>query len=65
MPLIKTYKIVRRYADGRDPQVVRQHLSLEAAQAHCRNPETSSTTATDPNREPGDWFDGYEEEGIP
>lgn len=47
-----TYKIVRMYADDREPLVGARGLSLEEAQAHCRREDTH-----------GDgWFDGYEEE---
>ena len=57
-----TYKIVRFYQEG-ESVVTRTGLTFDDAQTHCQNPETSSSTATDPaidNR--GAWFDGYEEE---
>lgn len=60
-----SYKIVRFFFRGgrRTVKIVR---SLEEAQAHCQNPETSSSTATSATarrrtRDRGDWFDGYEE----
>jgi hypothetical protein len=57
-----TYKIIRFYQERNKPsRVLRTGLSLEDAQAHCKDPETSSSTATDPD-EPGVWFDGYDEE---
>ena len=45
-----TYKVVRLYFPA-DPspqrfRVVKRGLTLEEAQAHCQNPETSSSTAT-------------------
>lgn len=74
----KTYKIIRFFAnDGRrdrkgnpfqwENEVRARGLTLEEAQAHCKDPETSSRTA---KRGPavsmtnarGSWFDGYEEE---
>jgi hypothetical protein len=63
-----TYMIVRFYFGQHDPEIVDTGLSLEDAQAHCRDPETSSSTALGQeaaNRtlHKGDWFEGYEEEG--
>lgn len=61
-----TYKIVRHYArDGK--RVVKRGLTLEQAQAHCRNPETSSRTCTlarnvRRTRTRGPWFDGWTED---
>jgi hypothetical protein len=60
------YRVVRFYHDE-DREVITTGLTLEQAQAHCRNPETSSRTATgehavERTRTRGDWFDGYEEE---
>ena len=61
-----TYKIVRMYFDG-DNRVIDTGLTLEQAQAHCRDPETSSRNCKEPanvahTEEHGPWFDGYEEE---
>ena len=40
------YKIVRfYYADSTPNKVIKRGLTLEAAEAHCRDPETSSVTA--------------------
>ncbi len=66
---MSTFKIVRMYANGHETEVVKRGLSLEAAQAHCRNPETSSSKAkgTAAKRRTaiyGPWFDGYEEENA-
>ena len=62
----KTYRIVRMF-ENHPPQRRRgmRGYSLEDAQAHCRDPQTSSRTRTlaDPyNGRMGRWFDGYEEE---
>lgn len=63
-----TYRVVRMYRDSERPnQVIKRHLSLEQAQAHCKNPETSSSTCTtaggkERTKTCGPWFDGYEEE---
>jgi hypothetical protein len=56
-----TYRITRFYFD-RDNVTVKEGLTLEEAQTHCKDPETSSRTATAPNDAGGTWFDGYEEE---
>lgn len=51
-----TYRIVRMYRDDEHPdhlKVIDRGLTLEEAQAHCRDEST---------REAGVWFDGYEEE---
>ena len=45
------YKIVRMYRDERPSKIMYTGFTLEQAQTHCQNPNTS-----------GDgWFDGYEE----
>jgi len=60
-----SYKIVRMFLNG-SPRVVKRGLSLEEAQAHCQDPETSSRTckkrsAVELTKAMGPWFDGYEE----
>lgn len=64
-----TYRIVRFYRDSPElnQSTVTRGLTLEQAQAHCNDPETSSSTATTPEavertKKHGPWFDGYEEE---
>jgi hypothetical protein len=63
-----TYKIVRlHFEEGVPNRIVDRGLTLEEAQAHCRNKETSSRTCTSPVAKAytakfGAWFDGYEEE---
>ena len=62
------YKIVRMYQEAGVPsRVIKRGLSLEEAQEHCRDPETSSSTCTSAEgklltKMKGPWFDGYEEE---
>lgn len=64
--MIDRYKIVRMYRDDQfKNRTIARGLTLEQAQAHCRDPETSSRTATSAaarrrTRERGPWFDGYE-----
>lgn len=53
---METYKIVRfRREEGEswlgEPEVIRTGLTLEEAQAWCKDPNT---------REEGVWFDGYD-----
>ena len=63
-----TYKILRFFADPEErTRTLHTGLSLEAAQQHCDDNETSSTTCTDPakreyTKRHGSWFDGYTEE---
>jgi hypothetical protein len=63
-----TYRIIRHFFNtDRRNRVVKRGLTLEQAQEHCRDPETSSSTATSlqaqsRTREMGPWFDGFEEE---
>lgn len=61
-----TYKIVRGYYRGGE-RTIATGLTLEEAQAHCSDPETSSRTcvkAVNQRRtaKRGPWFDGYERE---
>ena len=65
-----TYRIVRMYHDPDTPSRAvngMSGLTLEEAQAHCRDPETSSKTCTSyqgrkRTERRGPWFDGYEED---
>lgn len=63
-----TYRIIRLYQNpDLRKRVVKRGLTFAEAQAHCQDPETSSSTATSSRgksrtRELGPWFDGYEEE---
>ena len=59
------YKIVRHYFNKNYKRTIDTRLTLEEAQAHCSDPETSSSTCTTPQaravtRRNGSWFDGYE-----
>lgn len=56
-----SYNYYRRYSR----RIIRRNLTLEEAQAWCRNPETSSSTCTSAvgrrrTSRLGPWFDGYE-----
>jgi hypothetical protein len=63
-----TYRIVRFYQKDPDArEAITGGLTLEQAQAHCQDPETSWSTATgakavERTKRYGPWFDGYEEE---
>ena len=59
------YKIVRHYFKG-GKRTIETGLTLEEAQAHCQDPETSSSTCTSATKrritaKHGKWFDGYSE----
>lgn len=63
---MNTYKIVRSYhpAEDKPDKLIKTGLTLEEAQSHCRDPETSSNTASPETcaASPGQWFDSYDEE---
>lgn len=66
MTKAKTYKVIRFFNNAPNI-VIKTGLTLEEAQEHCNNPETSSRTAKGLvehtlTRNFGQWFDGYEEE---
>ena len=59
-----TYKIKRLYMNH-PPEVISTGLTLEEAQEHCRDPETSYKTCTSKEgilrtEKMGPWFDGYD-----
>jgi hypothetical protein len=62
------YRIVRMFFKGGKRAVPGlSGLTLEQAQAHCADPETSSRTCTKAagkrrTERRGPWFDGYERE---
>jgi hypothetical protein len=63
---METYKIIRFFQSG-ERKTMETGLTLEEAQEHCNDPETSSKTCTRPElllvtQKRGPWFDGYEEE---
>lgn len=58
------YRIIRMFFNG-GKRVIERGLTLEQAQAHCKDPETSSKTCTkydgrSRTRRRGPWFDAYE-----
>jgi len=61
------YKVVRFYFNRPGSRrTIETGLSLEEAQSHCSDPETSSSTckgqaAKRITARNGEWFDGYEE----
>jgi len=57
--MMTLYNIIRFKFDGY-PRIVKRNLTLEEAQAHCKDPETSGSTCSDLSKR-GQWFDGYEE----
>lgn len=58
------YKIVRVFFSGLAARTIKRGLTLEEAQAWCRDPETSSSTCTSKRAlsrtlSRGPWFDTY------
>jgi hypothetical protein len=65
----ETYRVVRFCFDSSDPQhhkVIKTGLTLDEAQEHCQDPETSSRTASELTLArvgiADVWFDGYQPE---
>lgn len=62
------YSVMRFFADQhKERETIKTGLTLEEAQEHCEDPETSSRTckseeALERTRKHGPWFDGYNEE---
>ena len=64
---MQTYTITRLFRDSPNRTIVKRGLTLEEAQAHCSDPETSSSTCEGETGKVyteihGAWFDAYEEE---
>lgn len=60
------WKVVRHFLRSGRKVTIRRFALLSDAQAHCKNPETSSSTCTSAagrkrTRRSGPWFDGYTE----
>ena len=58
------YKIVRMFFNG-GQRTIKKGLTLEQAQSHCSDPETSSSTCTTSvgksrTKSRGAWFDSYD-----
>lgn len=59
------YKIIRFFQNANN-RTIDTGLTLEEAQAHCSNPEASSSTCTTSagrrrTKSKGAWFEGYTE----
>ena len=64
-----SYRIIRRFREG-GTEIVRSGLTLAEAEAHCADPQTSSSTCTTEEgrklaEEQGPWFDQYESGNHP
>ena len=63
-----SYKIVRMFfSDDYSTETIKTDLTLEEAQSHCQDPETSSSTCEgitgiERTDQFGRWFDGFEDE---
>jgi len=59
------YAIIRFYKSAAiSRRVIASGVTIRQAQAHCNDPETSSSTATSPSarartKRVGEWFDGW------
>jgi len=63
---METYMIMRKYASGNE-KTLDTGLTLDEVRAHCKDPETSSRTAStaeaiEHTEQNGPWFDVYEQE---
>jgi len=61
------FRIVRTYRGDVPSEIMASGLTLGEAQEWCRDPETSSSTATSSEAvartaQLGDWFDGYQDQ---
>ena len=61
------YRIIRFYSGDTPSRTIERGLTLEEAQAHCHDPETSSRTCTSAvgrrrTARLGAWFDGYDDD---
>ena len=62
---MERYKIIRMYFnENYSSRIIRKGLTLEEAQKHCNDKETSSSTCTNYHgikrtERKGAWFDGY------
>ena len=62
-----SYQIVRMYqkeSSRHFRRIIKSGLTLDEAQEHCKDPETSSSTCTTAAKrrltaQRGPWFDGY------
>lgn len=59
--------MIKRFYQNHESEVLVKGLTLDQAQAHCADKETSFNTCTNEaglqrTKEKGPWFDGYEEE---
>lgn len=62
---METYVITRHFFKGSRRRVIERGLSLQDAQAHCKSPQASSSTAVGRGaytKRVGPWFDGYDKE---
>ena len=61
-----SYKVIRKFMNH-SSKTLRKNLTLEEAQEHCDDPETSSRTCNNSagkrrTRDHGPWFDCYDQQ---